>query len=379
MKINNKYKVAALFFVAVLTVQITSAEGVKEKTTRIKDITTVKGIRGNPLTGIGLVVGLNGTGDKSKLSSRMITNILRRSNLTVDPSDLSTGSVAVVMVTAELGPFDILGTKIDVDVSTFQDASSLQGGMLLSTVLKGADGQSYALASGALFLGGFSASGSAASTTKNHTTSGRIPGGAHVEKEELATFIENLGGKNFITLNLRNKDFSTAVNIKKAINEKYSGSATAKNAGTVVVKLPDEMDEDDVPAFINTITLLRVEVDMPAIVVINEKTGTIIVGENVGISACGISQGSLIVKVKESAFVSQPRSPFSDSGETVTVPDTALDVIEEEGYLIPIDKVVTVSELAKALNSIGASPRDLIAIFSALKLGGYLQAELKMM
>ena len=162
MKIINKYKIVVLIFATFLAVQSVCAEQKKNIKTRIKEIVTIKGIRGNPLTGIGLVVGLNGTGDKSKLSSRIITNILRHSNLTVDPSDLSTGSVAVVMVTAELGPFDTLGTKIDVDVSTFQDASSLQGGMLLSTVLKGADGQSYALASGALFLGGFAASGSLA-------------------------------------------------------------------------------------------------------------------------------------------------------------------------------------------------------------------------
>lgn len=378
MKTIRKYKIAVLIFAAVLTVQTVSAAQKRNLKTRIKEIVTIKGIHGNPLTGIGLVVGLNGTGDKSKLSSQMITNILRRLNLTVDPSDLSTGSVAVVMVTAELGPFDTLGIKINVDVSTFQDASSLQGGTLLTTVLRGADSQPYALASGALFLGGFSASGAAASTTKNHTTSGRIPGGAHVVKEEIATYIENVGDDKFITLNLRNKDFSTAVNIKRAINEKFPGSAVAKNAGTIAVRLPDEMDEDDVPAFIDAIQLLRVEVDTPAIVLINEKTGTIIVGENVGISACGISQGSLIVKVKESAFVSQPQASFSNSGNTERIPDTSLSVIEEEGYLIPIDKVVTVSELAKALNSIGATPRDLIAIFMALDAGGYLQAELKM-
>jgi len=372
VKINNKYKIAALILATVLTVQTASAE-------RIKDITTIKGIRGNPISGVGLVTGLTGTGDKSKLSQQMITNILRRSNLVVSPSDLSSGSVAVVIVTAELGPFDTLGSRIDVDVSTIQDASSLQGGKLLMTELQGADEQVYAVASGSIFLGGFAVSGSSASATKNHTTVGRIPGGAHVEREELATFIENISGINFFTLNLRNQDFSTAVNIQKSINSKFPSSAVAKNAGTVIVKLPSDMKEDDVPVYIDTVTLLETEVDMPAMVVINEKTGTIIVGDKVGISACGVSQGSLIVKVKESAFVSQPQAPLSDAGDTVVVPDTSLDIMEEEGYLIPIDKVITVAELAKALNSIGASPRDLIAIFSALKLSGALQAELKMM
>ena len=372
VKTINKYKIAAMIIAVSLVVQTVSAE-------RIKDDTTIKGIRGNPLSGIGLVVGLNNSGDKSNLSSRIIASILRRSNLAIDPSELSTGSAAVVMVTAELGPFDTLGTKIDVDVSTLQDASSLQGGKLLPAVLEGLDGQPYALASGAIFLGGFTAGGSSASATKSHMTSGRIPGGANVEKEELATFIQEVGGENFFTLNLRNKDFSTAVNIQKSINKKFPFSAVAKNAGTVVVKLPADMEEDKVSAFIDTVTLLETEVDMPAIVVINEKTGTVVVGENVGISACGVMQGSLIVKVKESAVVSQPQAPFSDAGETVIVPDTSLDVTEKEGRLIPIDKVITVAELAKALNSIGATPTDLIAIFNALKVNGALQAELKIM
>lgn len=372
MKKMNKNKIAALILATVLMVQIASAE-------RIKDITTIKGIRGNPIFGVGLVMGLSGTGDKSKLSMQMITNILRRTGLVVSPSDLSSGSVAVVMVTAELGPFDTLGTRIDVDVSTFQDASSLQGGKLYATELTGLDGQTYAVASGSVFLGGFAASGNAASVTKNHTTSGRIPGGANVEKEEIATYIENVAGKNYVTFNLLNKDFSTAVNIQRAINEKFPASAVAKNAGIVTVQLPVDMKEDDVSIFIVSISLLEVEVDMPAMVIINEKTGTIIVGDKVGISKCAVSQGSLIVKVKESAFVSQPQAPFSKTGETVTIPDTTLDVLEEEGYLIPIDKVITVAELAKALNSIGASPRDLIAIFNALKLSGALQAQLKIM
>lgn len=370
-KVNtiNKYKIAAMIIALTLAVHTASAE-------RIKDVTTIKGIRGNPLSGLGLVIGLNDTGDKSGLSSRIIASILRRSNLAIDPSELSTGSAAVVMVTAELGPFDTLGTKIDIDVSTLQDASSLQGGKLLPTVLEGLDGQAYALAAGAVFLGGFTAGGSSATATKNHTTSGRIPGGANVEKEELATFIQEVGGESFFTLNLRNKDFTTSVNIQRSINKKFPSIAVAKNAGTVVVKLPAGMGEDKVSAFIDSVTLLETKVDMPATVVVNEKTGTVVVGEHVGISACGVMQGSLVVTVKESAGVSQPQAPFSDAGETVVVPDTSLDVSEEEVRLIPIDKVITVAELAKALNSIGATPQDMIAIFSMLKSLGALQAEL---
>ncbi len=368
----NKYKIAVVVLAAVLMVHAASAE-------RIKDITTVKGIRGNHIYGIGLVTGLSGTGDKSTLSSRMISSILRRSGLAVNPTELSTGSLAVVSVTAELGPFDTLGSKIDVDISTIQDASSLQGGNLHLTILEGIDGEQYALASGSIFLGGFAAVGNAASATKNHTTSGRIPGGAIVEKEELATFIENIGGENYITLNLRNKDFSTAVNIQNSINEKYPGSSVARNAGAVQIKVPKEIKEDDVSIFVNNIGLLQTEVDMPAMVVMNEKTGTIVVGDKVGISACAVSQGSLVVKIKESAFVSQPQAQLSDAGTTEVIDDTSLEISEEDGYLIPIDKVITVAELAKALNSIGATPRDMIAIFNALKVTGALQAELKMM
>lgn len=372
MKNTNKYKIAVLILAVALTVQTATAE-------RIKDITTIKGVRGNFLSGIGLITGLSGTGDKSKVAQQIATSIMRGAGMVFNPSDLSAGSVAVVMVTAELGPFDTLGSKIDVDISTLQDASSLQGGNLYMTELRGADDQVYAFASGAIFLGGFQASGNAASATKNHTTVGRIPDGAYVEREEIATFIENIGGINYITLNLRNKDFSTAVNIKNSINEKFPGIAYAKNAGIVMVTVPPEITENIVADFVDKLTLLRAEVDMHAMVVINEKTGTIVVGENVGISSTAVSQGGLIVTVKESAFVSQPQAQFSDAGSTVAVPDTALEVTEEEGYLIPIDKVITVAELAKALNSIGATPRDLIAIFSALKLNGALQAELKMM
>lgn len=361
-----------LILAVALTVQTALAE-------RIKDITTIKGVRGNHIYGVGLVTGLSGTGDKSSLSTRMIGSILRRSGLSVDPLGLSAGSLAAVMVTAELGPFDTLGSKIDVEVSTIQDASSLQGGNLLVTELIGIDGEGYAMASGPIFLGGFAAVGNSASAMKNHTTSGRIPDGATVEKEELATFVENISGVNYITLNLRNKDFTTAVNIQDSINVKFPGSSIAKNAGAVRIKLPLAINEDHVAGFINTIGLLEAEVDMPAMVVINEKTGTIVVGDNVGISAVAVSQGSLVVKIKESAFVSQPQAQFSDAGTTVVVADTSLEISEEEGYLIPIDKVITVAELAKALNSIGATPRDLIAIFNALKVKGALQAELKMM
>jgi flagellar P-ring protein precursor FlgI len=346
---------------------------------RIKDIVDIQGVRSNPLTGIGLVTGLAGTGDSTLLSRQMLTNVLRDQGLVLSPTDVTGKNVAVVMVTAELGPFDREGARIDVDVSTLGEAASLQGAMLLPTPLKGLDGQVYAVAQGGVSLGGWTVSGSQASASKNHQTVGRIADGAIVEKSELATFIEQVAGQRHITLHLRNNDFTTAQRISDAISQPFPGSTLVLDAGAVKVTVPDNVTQQGIVAFLDEITKKEVVVDMPAAVVINERTGTIVVGENVGISAVAISQGSLVVKVKESAQVSQPVAPFSDAGKTEVIPETSLDVQEQNAYLIPVSRAVTVSELAKVLNAIGASPRDLIAIFNALKKAGALQAKLVIM
>ncbi len=346
---------------------------------RIKDIVDIQGVRSNPLSGTGLVIGLAGTGDTTLLSRQMLTNILRDSGLVLSPSDLTGGNIAVVMVTAELGPFAHEGSRIDVDVSTIGDAKSLQGGMLLPTPLMGLDGQVYAVAQGGVSIGGWSVAGKQASVTKNHQTVGRIPGGAIVEKEEIAAYVESVAGRRFITFNLRNYDFSTAERISQAINQTYPGSATVIDAGTVRVEIPGEVTLAETAGFIGEVTKTEVKVDVPAAVIINERTGTIVVGENVGISAVAISQGSLVVKIKETAQVSQPVASFSDAGTTEVIPDTIVGVEEKDAYLIPVSKSVTVSELAKTLNAIGATPRDLIAIFNALKTAGALQAKLVIM
>ena len=346
---------------------------------RIKDIVDIQGLRSNPLTGVGLVIGLAGTGDSTLLSRQMLTNLLRDSGLVLDPTDLTGGNIAVVWVTANLGPFAREGSRIDVDVSAVGDAKSLQGGKLLPTPLKGLDGQVYAVAEGGISIGGWTASGEKASITKNHQTVGRIPDGAIVEKEEIATFVEQIAGGRVISLNLRNVDFSTARQICLAINQDFPDCAVVIDAGAIRVKIPKEIAQADIAGFIDDITKPDVKVDSPAVVVINERTGTIVVGENVGISAVAISQGSLVVKIKETEFVSQPIAPFSDAGTTVTVPDTSIGVDEKDAHLIPISRSVTVSELAKNLNAIGATPRDLIAIFNALKKAGALQARLVIM
>ena len=255
--------------VAVLLLVLVGAGGVRGE--RIKDIVDVQGVRGNPLTGIGLVTGLSGTGDSSLLARQMLTNVLRDSGLVLAPSDLNGGSVAVVVVTAELGPFDREGMRIDIDISTLGDTKTLQGGMLLPTPLKGLDGQVYAVAQGGISLGGWSAGGKQAALSKNHQTVGRIASGAIVEKSELASFIEQIAGQRFVTLNLRNADFATAQRIGEAINESYDGSALTVDATSIKVMVPSEISQRDMVAFLDEIMQKEVVVDMPAMVVINER------------------------------------------------------------------------------------------------------------
>jgi flagellar P-ring protein precursor FlgI len=376
IRVKTQKSILKLVICSIMACTLMSGTG---KCERIKDIVDIQGLRSNPLTGVGLVIGLASTGDTSILSRQMLTNLLRDSGLVLTPTDLTGGNIAVVWVTAELGPFAREGSRIDADVSAIGNAESLQGGKLLPTPLKGLDGQVYAVAEGGVSIGGWTATGEKASITKNHQTVGRIPGGATVEKEEIATFVEHIAGKKIITLNLRNVDFSTANQVSQAINQDYPQSAVVIDAGTIQVKVPDEVHQEDIAGFIDDITQPQVQVDVPAIVVINERTGTIVVGENVGISAVAISQGSLVVKIKEIELVSQPVAPFSDSGTTEKVKDTDIGVEEQEAYLIPISRSVTVSELAKSINAIGATPTDLIAIFNALKKAGALQARLVIM
>jgi flagellar P-ring protein precursor FlgI len=350
---------------------------------RIKDIVDIQGVRGNPLTGIGLVVGLANTGDSSLPSQQMLANILRDAGQVFSPSDFSGGNVALVVVTAELGPFAHVGSQITVTVSSMGDAESLQGGILLPTFLKGLDGeglldgQVYAVAQGAVSIAGWTASGDKASITKNHQAVGQAF--ATVEKEEIATFVEYLADKRFITLNLRNVDFSTAEQIGKTINQVYSDSAAVIDAGTIRIKIPDEISQRNIAGFIDGITKHEVKVDVPAVVVINERTGTIVVGQTVGISSVAISQGSLTVKIRERDEVSQPTTMFTERATTEVTQVTDLLVGEKEGVLIPVSRTVTVANLANTLNAIGATPTDLIAIFHALKRAGALQARLEIM
>jgi flagellar P-ring protein FlgI len=361
---------AVMLATAVLAAAIPASSARAE---RIKDITDIKGVRSNPLLGYGLIVGLNATGDGSPMSQRLLTNLLRQSGLVFDQTLVSSKSIAFVTVTAELGPFSRAGTTLDVEVAAAGGANSLQGGSLLMTPLRGADGKVYAVAQGPVVLGGFGVSGAKSSVTQNHTTAGSIPNGATVECEELATFVDENG---LVIFNLRNPDFSTAEALRTAINAAYPASAETVDPATVRVRVPRDMARRDLAAMIDRIGNLEIKVDTPAVVIINERTGTIVVGQNVGVSTVGISHGNLSIITKERESVSQPQS-FSGRGNTEKTQETDITAVQEGGALHVVPRQVSVSELARALNAMGLTPRDLTAIFSALKQAGALQAQLK--
>lgn len=341
---------------------------------RLKDIVDIKGVRGNPLWGYGLVIGLNGTGDNAAASRQALTNLLRHKGLVLKPEDLASKNIASAIVTAELPPFGRRGAPIDVTVSTIGNATSLQGGKLLMTELVGADGQVYAVAQGSITVGGYAASGEKAAVVKNHPTVGRIPSGAIIEREEVAEIAED----GEVTLLLRNPDYTTAQRIAEEVNKLHLGSSHAADAGTVRVRIPRALDKAGLAGFVDRIGALQVRCETPALVIINERTGTIVVGENVGISRVAISHGNLSIVTEEREAVSQPL-PLSRTGTTEKTVETAIKAVEEKGPLHVVDRTVSVSELARALNAMGLTPRDLIAIFEALKKAGALQAELKIM
>jgi len=342
---------------------------------RIKDITDIKGIRTNPLQGYGIVVGLDQTGDDSPVTRRALASLLRRNpQMSVSLDDVSSKSIASVMVTADLPPFGRTGSTIDVTVSVTQDATSLQGGVLLMTPLMGADGEVYAVAEGPVALGGFGASGEKTTVKENCLTVARIPAGAIIEKEEISEFIEN----GYMTLLLKYADFTTSQRIADAVSALVPDGATVVDPGTVRVVIPPDLGREDLAAFIAQIGDMQVISDSPAVVVINERTGTIIIGKDVTISTVGISHGTLSIVVQEADYVSQP-APFSNTGTTARTQRTRIDVTEEKGPVGVIPRTTNVADLARALNAMGLTPRDIISIFQALKEAGALNAELKVM
>jgi len=339
---------------------------------RIKDIASFEGVRENQLIGYGLVTGLAGTGDKGNATLQSIANMLLRMGVTVRPADIKAKNTAAVMVTATLPPFPRPGIKIDAVVATIGDAKNLQGGSLLLTPLKGPDGTVYAVAQGQVSTGGFSAGGGGTSVQKNHPTTGKVPQGVIIEKDP--DFMFGAGGE--IKLFLHKPDFTTASEITKKINEALSFEyASTLDPSTVRLKLPPEY-HTRVVELITRIECLDVPVDLPARVVINERTGTVVIGDKVRISPVAIAHGSLTIEIKTEYQVSQPY-PFAPKGsETVVVPQKDVTAKEQKASLAEVSGV-SLGEIVRALNSLGVTPRDLISILQALKASGSLKAELE--
>lgn len=369
---------------------------------RIKDIAYVQGVRENQLLGYGLVVGLAGTGDtgQSEFTVQSTASMLSRMGIKVDKDRIQTRNVAAVMVTAELPPFSRSGQRLDVVVSSLGNARSLQGGTLLMTPLTGPDGNIYAVAQGALSLGGYEVQGGAGtSQVKNHVTAGRVPQGALIERElgvDLSTRTE-------IRLVLREPDFTTAMAVARAVNELFpeapaaaapaegaapdaapaappasgpqpsAGIATALDSSTVRIEVPAAF-QSAVPQFIATVEVLQVATSRTARVVVNERTGTVVLGGDVRISQVAVAHGGLTVRVSSQNEASQP-NPLG-TGDTQTVTNTDVQVSEQPGYLSVIDGGASIGDVVAALNAIGATPRDLIAILQAIKSAGALEAQL---
>ena len=349
---------------------------IQAKATRIKDLADIEGVRDNQLLGYGLVIGLNGTGDdikKSVFTKQAIINMIKRMGMGI-PADvfkqMKTDNVAAVMVTAQLPPFARPGSAIDILVSSIGDASSLSGGTLLMTPLKGPDGNTYAVAQGPLAVGGISFGGKAAKAQKNFPTAGRISGGAIVER----AVNYDLPNTGELLFQLRATDFTTASRMAEAINGHFGeGTAQAVDSRSVRVNKPGQYTGEMV-TFISDLESIDIEPDTPARIVVNERTGTIVMGQDVRISTVAVSHGNLNLIISESVQVSQP-NPLA-TGATVAAPTTTINTVEEEGNLVVMEMGVNIGEIAKALNAIGATPRDLIAIFQAIKAAGALHGEL---
>ncbi len=344
---------------------------------RLKDIVEIEGVRDNMLIGYGLVVGLNGTGDSlnnSPFTRQSLVSMLERLGVNVRDSNLNNKNVAAVMVTATLPPFTNQGARIDVSISSLGDAGSLQGGTLLVTPLMGADGQAYALSQGPVAIAGFSAEGDGGSVTQNTPTSGRIASGAIVEREIGYEF----AAQRSVRLALRNPDFTTARRIANAINEQQGAPvAVAENSSSVQVASLDP--NRSIVELISEIENVYVEPDQLARVVIDESTGTIVMGKDVRVSTVAIAQGNLTVRVTEEPQVSQPNA-FSENGETTVVPRTNVQVATgEERQIALFDSGVSLQDLVTNLNQLGISPRDVITILQAIKASGALQAEIEVL
>ncbi|MHB8066769.1 MAG: flagellar basal body P-ring protein FlgI [Desulfobaccales bacterium] len=341
---------------------------------RLKDVASFKGVRDNQLLGNGLVVGLNGSGDGTNVvfNIQELSNMLANMGITADRSKIQVKNIAAVAVTAVLPPFARVGSHLDILVSSMGDAKSLQGGTLLLCPMKGVDGQVYALAQGPVAVGGFAAGGEAGGgITKNHPTAGRIASGGTVEREIPFDFAT----KQDIVLSLNSPDFTTATRAVGTINKHLHGNfASSQDSGTIHIKLPPGY-KDRMVSMLSSLENLEVYTDAVAKVIIDERNGTVVMGENVRLSTVAIAHGNLMIQIKEKPRISQPL-PFSQ-GQTVVVPDTSVTVKEGADRLMVLPEGVNIGQVVQALNAIGVTPRDLIAILQAIKAAGALQAELQ--
>lgn len=344
---------------------------------RVKDIASVAGVRNNQLVGYGLVVGLNGTGDSTSqapFTVQAIVNMLTQFGVTV-PSGvrLQLKNVAAVTVHAELPPFAKPGQTIDITVASIGNAKSLRGGSLLMAPLRGADGAVYALAQGNLVVGGFGVSGNdGSSVTVNIPSAGRIPNGATVEREVPSDFLT----RESIVLNLHIPDFTTSNRLAECINETM-GAGTAQSLDAVSVAVRAPLNSSQRTAFVSALESLEVEPgEAQARVIVNSRTGTVVIGSNVRVTAAAVSHGSLVVTISERPFVSQPQAAFSDAGQTVALPDSDVSILQEDASMFLFEPGTSLDEIVQAVNRVGAAPGDLVAILEALKQAGALRAEL---
>lgn len=362
---------AALILAAAVfwTVAVTPTEA---EAARLKDIASFSGVRTNELVGYGLVVGLAGTGDgtSSTFTLRSMSNMLEKMGVETNPDDLKPKNVAAVMVTAKLPVSAKPGSQIDVTVSSLGDADSLLGGILLVTPLKGLDGRVYAVAQGSLTIGGFSAVGAAATAQQNIPTVGIIPNGAVVEQSVPFKF----NNQQQLTVNLSVRDFGTTMQVVNKINSAMGGNfASAKDISTIELQLPDQFRGNMVP-LMASLENIDISPDGKARVIVDEKTGTVVLGRDVRLSKVAVAHGNLQIVISETQNVSQP-GPFSD-GTTVVTPQTDLQINEQNNPLMLMEGA-TLQELVDGLNAIGAAPRDLISIIRALKAAGSLHAEVE--
>ncbi|MCK9995366.1 MAG: flagellar basal body P-ring protein FlgI [Candidatus Krumholzibacteria bacterium] len=372
---NGRSGLAGLFVVLALAMVMTPAFA--QETSRLKDLAFLEGTTEEPLVGYGLVVGLNGTGDSYSVenTANSIAMLLEKLDVTISPRDLKAKNVAAVIVTGTLDPNINVGGRIDVKVNSLNDATSLEGGHLIMTPLRAADGTLCVLAQGSVSIGGFNVkSGAGNSYRKNHTQAGLVTNGGSVKVELGGSFIR--GGR--VAWLLHNPDFVTAAAVAAAINGSFGdGTAIAQDAQRIQVIIPEEENVDPI-GFIARMSEIESRSDAVARVVVNERTGTIIVGKNVKLKEAAVAHGNLKVIVSTYYDVSQPSS-FSRRGDTVVVPEVNTDVDDQHAQVLRVPDTSTVADVVGVLNDIGASPRDIIAILEALKRAGSLQAELILM